>query len=138
MWQFESKERLAKVRVFPHGAHHLQPECGIFCGAGMIFGADCVRMAGFCEHGNEPRGCVKIRDFLTVCVCVCVCVCACQLFKIYFPAVNWQCLIRSSCPQFLVLSKDMRRWNCPCPQHDGKCWRRGTAPLILNIGTGWR
>jgi len=56
-----------------------------------------VRMVGFCEHGNETRGCVKIRDFLTVC--------ACHLYKIYFPAVNWRCLIRSSCPQFLVLSK---------------------------------
>jgi hypothetical protein len=32
----------------------------------------------------------------------------------------------------------MRRWNCPCPPHEGKCWRRDTAPLILNIGTGWR
>jgi hypothetical protein len=39
-----------------------------------------VRMAGFCEHGNEPRGCVKIRDFLTVC--------ACHLYKVYFPAVS--------------------------------------------------
>ena len=99
VWQFESKERLAKVHVFPHGAHHLQPERGIGFGARIIFGEDCVRMAGFCEHGNEHRGCVKIRDFLTVCVC------ARQFFKIYFPAVNWRCLIRSSCPQIFVLSK---------------------------------
>ena len=32
----------------------------------------------------------------------------------------------------------MRRWNCPCPPHEGKCWRKGTAPPILNIGAGWK
>jgi hypothetical protein len=68
VWQFESKERLAKVRVFPHWAHHLEPEGGMGFGARIIFVKNCVRMAGFCEHGNEPRGCVKFRDFLTMCV----------------------------------------------------------------------
>ena len=97
LWQIENKERLAKVRVFPHGAP--QAERGIGFGARIISGEGCVRLAGFCEQGNEHRSRLrKNQGFLDY-------VCARQLFKIYFPAVNWRCLIRSSCPQFLVLSK---------------------------------
>jgi hypothetical protein len=29
-----------------------------------VVGSGCTALAGFCEHGNEPSGCLKCKKFL--------------------------------------------------------------------------